>query len=68
MQTEIITALALDTPLYFEEYLVHWNASLSAIRDTIMLNDPNSSVDYTIGVNDIIAAFTILHTDTAVKL
>jgi hypothetical protein len=68
MQTEIIAVINPDTPLYFEEYLAHWNASITAIRDTIMLNDPTTPVDYAIGVNDIIAALTMLHIDTAIKL
>ena len=66
MQTQIAGNILPGTPLYFEEYLMHWNTSISVIRDTINLNDSVGTLPA--GVNDIIAALTILHTDTAEKL
>ena len=63
MQTEIAGNILPGTPIYFEEYLLHWNTSIIAIKDTI-----DTELDLSTGVNEIMAVLTILHTDTAEKL
>jgi len=64
MQTEIATAILVDTPTFFVDLLAHWDSAISTIRDIVIANSADLSA--IVVVTDIRNALFILHTNVVI--